>query len=92
MKTFLVVKLEYTRGMDDLPTLELVRAVSLDDCLVELLGWGTEEVIQARAEYPSVTEAIREQNGEGMDWYMIKELLPDGTLSKDLLAWEDKSE
>jgi hypothetical protein len=85
MKTFVVVVEEYTRfGAGGQLDLRVIHAASLDECINQLEDWADEDDEEAREE-GAATRWLQEANGDGMNYYLVKELRPDGTLSDPLI-------
>ncbi len=81
MKTYIVVREEYEREGHTPLEVSLHKAKNLLELVKKLEPCFFEE-----GTYDPVQEFI-EENGDGMDGYIIKELLPNNTLSEDLVAW-----
>lgn len=81
MAKFIVVCEEYERHGPGQISLTLHDAPDLETVVLAL-----EDIDPADEEgdYDAV-EWLKQSNGDGMNFYIIKELLPDGTLSDDLL-------
>ncbi len=75
MRTFIVVTEVSDRCDSGELKLELHLAKSLDDLLFKLEEWD------------GTVDEFRQGNGDGGNYYLVKELLPDGTLSAELLAY-----
>lgn len=80
---FIVAREEYTRGPSGSLSLDIYTVNSVQDLLPKL-GW--EAYPEDGSEFVYNMESLRDANGDGMDFYCIKELQPDGQLSEDLAA------
>lgn len=80
LRTFIVVKQAYERHLEGEITVQLVKAIDLNALAMHVMGWdvGGDEI-----EEPFAQMQAEEDGG---DYYIVKELLADGTLSKDLMS------
>lgn len=71
-------------------TVDLYEAGDLDDLILNVLqeavrpeDWDDDD---GKYPCPSPTKYLQDANGDGMNFYIIKELLPDGTLGPELIG------
>ncbi len=81
-RTFIVAKEEYEQCGIGALTLEIVKAPTLDALALKLWGVGEGE----EGAKNCTLEALAEGNGDGMACFLVRELLPDGTLGDSLLG------
>jgi hypothetical protein len=87
-RRFIVYKEPYDRGFTSAGDMTLRKAKDLDTLIRDLEPEMTKELLP----HMSPTDWLEQASGEGFDYYLIKELLPDGTLSEDLLQPSDEDE
>ena len=86
MRKFIVVTDIYSRGGSDPLEMDLVLAIDENELARGLMEEPEERINEwLDADGRTPLQVLKEINGDGMNGYLIKELLPDGTLGKSLL-------
>ena len=88
MKTFVIFCERYARYGGSEPELFTQKAKSFTALVREIAdSYGVNEIKDDNV----MVNQFRGLNGDGCDYYIIKELLPDETLSEDLTEGYDKA-
>lgn len=84
MKTFIVFCEEYERFGGGQVDFELYEAADFE-ALCQILDPDYDASEDSEDDIVPLVDDFRGRNGDGCDFYIIKEILPDGTLSDDLM-------